>query len=106
MIFSAHVQEFTRENHKMTSLSDATLLRVERLFLPSERAGVCKVLQDACGDSERLQFAVLKLSEGRWADLQRWAVDVRIDYRDVLMAAGFGYDVNAHWQWLPEARGK
>ena len=45
---------------------------------------------------ERLRYAALKLSGGR-LDALREAVELaRIDWRDLLMGAGFGYDVHAH----------
>jgi hypothetical protein len=50
---------------------------------------------------ERIWFAALKLSNGNLAELRR-AVDIaQIDWRDVLVAAGFGHDPRAHEQWYP-----
>ena len=50
---------------------------------------------------DRLRFAVLKLSEG---SLDRFdsAIDLaKTDWRDLLMAAGFGEDIRAHLSWRP-----
>jgi hypothetical protein len=52
--------------------------------------------------SERLQFAVLKLSEGNLDKLNRAVALAKHDWRDLLMAAGFGEDIKAHLAWLPE----
>jgi hypothetical protein len=52
---------------------------------------------------ERIRFAVLKLSAGDLKALQR-AIDLaKIDWRDVLVAAGFCSDVTAHKSWWPDA---
>ena len=48
---------------------------------------------------KRLRFAVLRLSEGDPAKL-RSAVDLaQSDWRDLLMAAGFGSSLTAHEEW-------
>lgn len=55
---------------------------------------------------ERFRFAVLKLSQGR-LDILRRAIDLaQSDWRDLLMAADFGYDVTAHNRWLPANHGR
>jgi hypothetical protein len=48
---------------------------------------------------ERFRFAVIKLAmEG--PEQMKLAEDLwRIDYRDLLMNADFGYDLNAHEDW-------
>lgn len=51
---------------------------------------------------ERIRFAVLKLSQGNISKLLRAIDEARIDWRDLFMAAGFGYDVNAHETWAKE----
>ena len=51
--------------------------------------------------AERVRFAVLKLSGGDLAALQRQLDEAKIDWRDTLMAAGFGHDTAAHKQWKP-----
>jgi hypothetical protein len=52
--------------------------------------------------SERLQFSALKLSEGNLDKLNRAVALGKLDWRDLLMAAGFGEDIKAHLTWLPE----
>ena len=51
---------------------------------------------------ERVRFAAIKLSEGDIHKLQEAIVDARIDWRDLLMAAGFGSEVDAHTTWAKE----
>ena len=50
---------------------------------------------------ERVRFAALKLCEGSLAGLESAVELANIDWRDLLMGAGFGEDVNAHKQWFP-----
>ncbi|MDH3282227.1 MAG: hypothetical protein OEQ18_14015, partial [Gammaproteobacteria bacterium] len=50
---------------------------------------------------ERLRFAVLKLSEGEIDRLVQAIELAQVDWRDLLMAAGFGQDIEAHNQWNP-----
>jgi len=83
------------------------------LFVPEDIFTVSSWLRNECGDNlplwkpatpaglERIRFAVLKLSNGSLKDLRR-AIDLaKTDWRDVLIAAGFGSDVKAHDSWWP-----
>jgi hypothetical protein len=45
----------------------------------------------------------LKLSGGALNALQRPIDLAKIDWRDVLVAAGFGSDLSAHKSWWPDA---
>jgi hypothetical protein len=85
-----------------TPLTDATADRIAMMFSLADHNLVCALLIEECGanlpllkaanpDSiERIRFAVLKLSGGDLNALQR-AIDLaKIDWRDVLVAAGFG----------------
>ena len=73
-----------------------------------------KVLVEECGDNvpfcedstpedmERIRFSVLKLSAG---DLNKLGEAVKLailDWRDLFVSAGFGYDVDAHQKWYAE----
>lgn len=49
---------------------------------------------------ERFHFAVLKLSEGKVEKLYDAIALAQTDYRDLLMAAGFGESLIAHKSWL------
>ena len=69
------------------------------------------MLENACGTEslgcegwspeqmERIRFAALKLGVERQGGLDA-AIDLaNTDWRDLLMAAGFGEDLNAHEKW-------
>ena len=87
--------------------------RIALLFPFEERAFVREVLSDHCGRNlpfiehsdevklERVQFAALKLSEGKLDKLDRAVALAKRDWRDLLVAAGFAEDINAHLSWLP-----
>jgi hypothetical protein len=50
-----------------------------------------------------VRFAALKLSEGRLDRLEEAIKLAQTDWRDLLVAAGFAHDVEAHLNWLPAA---
>lgn len=85
---------------------------IESLFTPNERKTITNMMIDECNaekiynsseaEVERIQLAVLKLSDGD-ADKFLAAVELaQIDWRDVLGAAGFGEDLEAHSKWVDE----
>ena len=51
---------------------------------------------------ERMCFAVIKLAMQGRRKLQVAVELFRVDYRDLLMVAEFGYDVMAHEKWCEE----
>lgn len=93
-------------------LSPETQRRVDLLFPAAQRDIVSKLLVEHCGNNlpfdehcdeyamERIRFAVLKVSVGDLSKLQAAIEDAKVDARDVLMAAGFGADVQSHQDWL------
>jgi hypothetical protein len=80
-------------------LTPDTLRRLEILFTPGDRESARALLQ-LC-ESERLQFAALKVSDGNLAHLESAVKLGHIDFRDLLMAADFG-EVDAHRRWEPK----
>lgn len=101
----------------MISLTEATQLRLNRLFLVRDRDEAVRLLAEDCDaermhlpaaatqrEVERCHFAVLKLSGGSLESLIEAVALAQSDYRDLLMTAEFGEDVNAHRDWLPPAR--
>ena len=93
-------------------LTAGTEKRIALLFPPDQREQVRQLLRDECGnnlfltelDSEKLdpfRFAVLKLSQGNLDELHKAIRLAKSDWRDLLMAAGFG-QVETHRQWLPD----
>ena len=95
-------------------LSSETARRLDLVFRPEHRSEAETLLVERCGNNlplcksysavqlERLRFAALKLSGGNLTAL-REAVDLaNVDWRDLLMAADFGWDATAHLRWLPK----
>ena len=94
-------------------LSPETQRRVDVVFRGADRAEAESLLIEQCGrnvpflgnaDSyqlERVRFAALKVSNGDLSSLRRAVALAQTDWRDLLMAAGFGEDVHAHEHWEP-----
>jgi len=95
----------------MIELSEKTTDRINSLFSDNERKEVEELLKFECGDNipfcenknkyemERIRFAVLKLSEGKLEKLVQAIGLAQADWRELLMGAGFGEDVEAHNKW-------
>jgi len=95
-------------------LSPRTMQLVEKIFSPKQVAETVQWLEEECGNNiascnnhdeyqmERIRFAVIKLSWGNINKLLRAIDEARMDWRDLFMAADFGYDVNAHEKWAKE----
>lgn len=98
----------------MIELSDETIKRVRNLFPENEWEVVKELLTEECSDNfpmvnsdyfelaERIRFSVLKLSEGNIEKLLNVIQEAAKDWRNTLMAAGFGDDQKAHLGWQPE----
>lgn len=94
-------------------LSQETRRRLEALFAASDREAADRLLANECADNlplwvatdaqglERIRFAVLRLSGGSLAELERAVRMAQVDWRDVLVAAGFAHDPRAHETWSP-----
>jgi hypothetical protein len=82
------------------------------IFRPEERAEAAALLVEECGNNlpglekyhevalERFRFAALKLSRGELTKLYEAVELAQADWRDLLVAAGFGEDIHAHRAWL------
>ena len=93
-------------------LSAETERRLHLCFPPELREGASRLLVEHCGNNlpfcndcdagqmERIRFAALKLSEGDMAKLSEAVRIAQIDWRDVLVAAGFGSELRADQNWL------
>jgi hypothetical protein len=91
-------------------LNGHTLARVERLFKWADRSKANEHLLgwtdqrfcDKPSEAERVRFAALKVSDG---DLQKLAESIEManmDYRDLLVTAGFASHHEQHQWWWPE----
>ena len=98
-------------------LSPETIRRVDVLFPPENRERAKALLYEQCGNNlpflekldmyriERFRFAALKYSDGDLDMLERAVKLAQKDWRDLLMAVGFG-DVGAHRKWEPKPAGE
>lgn len=97
----------------MIDVSENTRHRIEAVFVKDDWDRVSDYLLKHCGDNlplvestylelaKRIRFAVLKLSGGNFERLVEQTRDAEMDWRDVLVAAGFGEDTTAHLAWTP-----
>ena len=95
----------------MIELSQGTEEKIKKLFSPGLWSEVFTIIESECGDNlpfcenldkhqlERIRFAVLKLSEGNLNNLKESVKFAQTDWKDMLVAAGFGDDVHAHKRW-------
>ena len=94
-----------------SGLSKRTTRLVERMFGADQRDTVCHALANDCGTNlpfcdgrdavalERIRFAVLKLSDGDVEKLRAGVNLAKTDWRDPLVAAGFGDSLTEHDCW-------
>ena len=97
----------------MVPLSTQTKTHVAALFSPDDVVVAEEVLVNQWGDNlplvnspspaslERIRFAVLRLSRGNLRELKLACDAAGRDWRDVLVAADFANDANAHLRWKP-----
>jgi hypothetical protein len=98
----------------MIPLSELTREHVARLFPAAAQSEAAALLEEDCGDAlpllghratpqslERVRFAALKISDGDLTQLRRAVELAKLDWRDLLVAAGFADDVHAHLKWRP-----
>ena len=95
-------------------LSQDTERRIATLFPPRSRAEASELLIVQCGNNlpfcdnhdefqlERIRFSALKLSGGNIDKLKDAIKLAQTDWRDLLVAAGFGHDTTAHKRWIPQ----
>ena len=95
-------------------LSPETERRVDAVFRGPERDAAIELLTTRCADDlplwvdatekglERIRYAVLKLCRGDLAALERAVHRAQVDWRDVLVAAGFAHSTTAHESWFPD----
>ena len=87
------------QNQPIPDVSRDDVLRiVARDFPPEQQAEVLRAL-DALGAAAkpRVQLAVLKLVNGRLAELEKHLAYARRDWRDVLMWAEYPADAKISW---------
>jgi hypothetical protein len=94
-------------------VSRRTAEHIDAMFPPEQRGHVSAVLLTQCGNNlpglerlsgielERFHFAALKLSGGHVTELEAAVHLAQMDWRDMLVAAGFSDDLKAHLSWIP-----
>jgi hypothetical protein len=98
----------------MVGLSSRTKRHVAALFGAQDVAAAERLLEQECGANlpilgasgtpaslERVRFAALRTSGGRIDRLQDAVALAQVDWRDLLVAAGFADDPHAHEAWEP-----
>ena len=81
---------------------------VEQTFELSEREKAKTLLLEITSTgsgnqaTNRCEIAALKVSGGTLMGLERAVRMYQLDFRDLLMSAGFGSDTKAHETWTPE----
>jgi hypothetical protein len=86
---------------------------LQAIFPAKDLAEAERLISEECGESiplwrdrtptglERIRLAVVRLSKGELADLRAAIREANTDWRDVLVAAGFANDIEAHRHWTP-----
>ena len=97
-----------------TQLRPTVIASIKCLFEPEDRETITEILVEECNAErlyttsadavERIQLAVLKLSNGEVDKFLAAAELAQLDWRDVLVASGFGSDVKTHLKWADEIR--
>ena len=97
-----------------TPLRPTVTAIIKALFEAKDRETVTEILVEECNAErlyttspdavERIQLAVLKLSNGEVDKFLAAAELAQLDWRDVLFASGFGRDLKAHLKWADETR--
>jgi hypothetical protein len=97
----------------MVDLSPLTRQHVAALFAAADVPQAEQLLAHECAENlplvrdptpeglERLRFAAIRVSEGALPRLRDAIALAKIDWRDLLVAAGFAHDVTAHRTWRP-----
>ena len=98
----------------MIDLSDRTIKIINVVFSNDDKDEVIDLLKNECANNllfledksseemERFRFAVIKLSEGKIDKLHDVMELAQSDWRDLLVAAGFGDDLIVHQLWTNE----
>jgi hypothetical protein len=93
-------------------LTISTRAKLDQLFPQEQRSEAVDLLEVKCGGGlplieaqgaegiERIRCAALKISDGSLEKLHEAVQLANIDWRDVLVAAGFADSTLAHLSWL------
>ena len=102
----------------MIPLSPLTRRLVEKVFPEKDWEAAARMLESECGEKapfcdketpegmERIRHAAIKVSGGKLKRLSEATREAQTDWRDLLMAADFGYTLTAHKEWEAQVLGK
>jgi hypothetical protein len=96
-------------------LSPLTRQHVRTLFEAGDVSVAERLLASDCAENldwpdptpvslERVRFAAIQLSDGSLAALREAIALAKLDWRDLLVAAGFADDIHAHERWRPREK--
>jgi diaminohydroxyphosphoribosylaminopyrimidine deaminase/5-amino-6-(5-phosphoribosylamino)uracil reductase len=80
-------------------VSARTVAAIRALF-PDDEEAVSRAI-DTIPEGERVRLAALRVSGGSRAKLDEAIALAKLDWRDLLVEAGFADDVDAHERWIP-----
>ena len=95
----------------MLSLTNETKKIIEILFPGTYASEVTQLLIEECGNNipfcenhtpeemERIRYSVLRTSNGNFDFLKNGIELAKRDWRDLLLNAGFGYNIKEHKKW-------
>jgi hypothetical protein len=95
-------------------LSSETVRRLLLVFPDEAQEEARRLLTEECGSKlpllggsdptklERVRFAALKVSDGNLDKLAAAVELAKVDWRDLLVFAGFAHHIDAHRNWLPQ----
>jgi hypothetical protein len=104
-----------REGTRVIDLTERIREHIRIMFAPSDVDTAQRVLISQCNSNlpglgssspdhlERIRSAVIRVSAGHLAGLSEAIHLAELDWRDLLMAAGFAEDPSAHMRWEPRA---
>lgn len=84
---------------------------VASIFPPEDVDNARRLLEEECADNlplihspdpeslDRIRFAAIRASGGDLEQLLDMVVLAQVDWRDLLVVAGFGYSTEAHNDW-------
>jgi hypothetical protein len=103
-----------KECHCGVALTPLVEDRIVAVYEEAHREEARTMIRERCGLGlplmhtldpqayDRARLAAIKLSGGTLEGLESVICNAQTDWRDVLMAAGFAHDLEAHLNWVPD----
>lgn len=115
--FNLSSQLAAKDKRVALPLSERTTTLIEAFFKDSFRHRIISALVNEVGDNlpfcnretpermDRIRFAVIKLIVEDWRNFDYVIREAKTEWRDLLMAAGFGYSADEHNRWYDKVGG-